>query len=176
MTLSGFPCKNEDYRLVLITEKPCLGGSCAICNHVNIGMLSMPSCHDCSSSTERAMAQAIALGGIVLCSVFHFHEVGLIFRFRELRHTYAALLVELGYTIVAVAERLGDTVEVALTTYSHLCPDKKQGMADDLDRRAKGEPPAAPAASTLWTTCQNGLNRPKKKPFKANGTFPVRLQ
>lgn len=42
-----------------------------------------------------------------------------------------------------MAERLGDTVEVAMATYSHLYPDKKQGMADDLDRRARGKPPAA---------------------------------
>lgn len=54
------------------------------------------------------------------------------------------MLVDLGYSIVAVAERLGDTVEVAMATYSHLYPDKKQGMTDDLDRRARGEPPAAP--------------------------------
>jgi hypothetical protein len=48
-------------------------------------------------------------------------------------------MVHLGYSIVAVAERLGDTVEVAMATYSHLYPDKKQGMADDLDRRARGD-------------------------------------
>ena len=42
-----------------------------------------------------------------------------------------------------MAERLGDTVEVAMATYSHLYPDKKQVMADDLDRRARGKPPAA---------------------------------
>ena len=57
-------------------------------------------------------------------------------------------MVHLGYSIVAVAERLGDTVEVAMATYSHLYPDKKQGMADDLDRRARGgEPPAAPSGA-----------------------------
>ena len=57
-------------------------------------------------------------------------------------------MVHLGYSIVAVAERLGDTVEVAMATYSHLYPDKKQGMAADLDRRARGgEPPAAPSGA-----------------------------
>ena len=35
------------------------------------------------------MAQTIALEGIISCSVFHFHENGLIFRFHELRHTSA---------------------------------------------------------------------------------------
>ncbi len=40
--------------------------------------------------------------------------------------TQAALLVELGYSIVAVAERLGDTVEVTISTYSHLYPNKME--------------------------------------------------
>lgn len=35
------------------------------------------------------MAQTIALEGIISCSVFHFHGYGLIFRFHELRHTFA---------------------------------------------------------------------------------------
>ena len=66
-------------------------------------------------------------------------------------------MVHLGYSIVAVAERLGDTVEVAMATYSHLYPDKKQGMADDLDRRARGgSPRQLPAAPTPSTMCQNG--------------------
>ena len=47
--------------------------------------------------------------------------------------------MELGYTIVAVAERLGDTVEVAMSTYSHLYPDKMDIMAADLERWKKGE-------------------------------------
>lgn len=59
-------------------------------------------------------------------------------RIHDLRHSHAALLVELGYSIVAVADRLGDTVEVAMSTYSHLYPDKMEGMAADLDRRARG--------------------------------------
>ena len=60
-------------------------------------------------------------------------------RIHDLRHSHAALLVELGYTIVAVAERLGDTVEVAMSTYSHLYPDKMDIMAADLERWKKGE-------------------------------------
>ena len=32
------------------------------------------------------MEQTIALEGIISCSVFHFHEDTLIFRFHELRH------------------------------------------------------------------------------------------
>lgn len=57
-------------------------------------------------------------------------------RVHDLRHSHAALLVELGYSIVAVAERLGDTVEVAMSTYSHLYPDKMEAVVADLNKRA----------------------------------------
>ena len=72
-------------------------------------------------------------------------------RIHDLRHSHAALLVELGYSIVAVAERLGDTVKVAMETYSHLYPDKMETIADDLDRHAKSkeEPVSAPPPADL---------------------------
>lgn len=57
-------------------------------------------------------------------------------RVHDLRHSHAALLVELGYSIVAVAERLGDTVDVAMSTYSHLYPDKMEQVALDLNKQA----------------------------------------
>lgn len=64
-------------------------------------------------------------------------------RVHDLRHSHAALLVELGYSIVAVAERLGDTVEVAMSTYSHLYPNKMEAIAADLNRQGgvKNEAP-----------------------------------
>jgi len=64
-------------------------------------------------------------------------------RVHDLRHSHAALLVELGYSIVAVAERLGDTVEVAMSTYAHLYPNKMEQVAADLNRHAtiKNETP-----------------------------------
>ncbi len=66
-------------------------------------------------------------------------------RIHDLRHSHAALLVELGYSIVAVAERLGDTVEVAMSTYAHLYPNKMEQVAADLNRQAapKDETPVA---------------------------------
>lgn len=59
-------------------------------------------------------------------------------RLHDLRHSHAALMVELGYSIVAVAERLGDTVEVAMATYSHLYPNKMENLAADLDKLSGG--------------------------------------
>ena len=83
-------------------------------------------------------------------------------RIHDLRHSHAAMLVDLGYSIVAVAERLGDTVEVAMATYSHLYPDKKQGMADDLDRRARGEPPTAPSGTDSLDDVSERLEQAEK--------------
>lgn len=57
-------------------------------------------------------------------------------RIHDLRHSHAALMVELGYSIVAVAERLGDTVEVAMSTYAHLYPNKMEALSADLDKQA----------------------------------------
>jgi integrase len=72
-------------------------------------------------------------------------------RIHDLRHSHASLLVELGYSIVAVAERLGDTVEVAMSTYAHLYPDKMGAIAEDLERHAKGteEPESVPPSADL---------------------------
>lgn len=69
-------------------------------------------------------------------------------RVHDLRHSHAALMVELGYSIVAVAERLGDTVEVAMATYSHLYPNKMESLAADLDRVSNGDLAAVPAPGT----------------------------
>lgn len=57
-------------------------------------------------------------------------------RVHDLRHSHAALLIELGYSIVAVAERLGDTVEVAMSTYAHLYPNKMDAVVADLNNHA----------------------------------------
>lgn len=83
-------------------------------------------------------------------------------RIHDLRHSHAALLVELGYSIVAVAERLGDTVEVAMTTYSHLYPDKNQDMADDLDRRARGESLVGSGGTASLADVSERLERAEK--------------
>ncbi len=42
------------------------------------------------------MAQTIALGRIISYSVFYFHEDTIIFRFHELRHTNASVMLSLG--------------------------------------------------------------------------------
>ena len=66
------------------------------------------------------MAQTIALEGIISCSVFHFHEDTLIFRFHELRHTFASIAITNGADVASVSEKLGHSDKaVTLRMYTH---------------------------------------------------------
>lgn len=85
-------------------------------------------------------------------------------RIHDLRHSHAALLVELGYSIVAVAERLGDTVEVAMATYTHLYPDKMESLVQDLERHAPARRVDATAPAPLSIAEALELEEAKKGP------------
>lgn len=55
-------------------------------------------------------------------------------RLHDLRHSHASLLVEMGFTPIAIADRLGhEKVETTLNTYSHLYPNKQEELADRLE-------------------------------------------
>ena len=56
-------------------------------------------------------------------------------RIHDLRHSHAAILIDMGYSISAVAERLGDTEKVVMETYAHLYPNVQDKIVTDLDRR-----------------------------------------
>lgn len=49
------------------------------------------------------------------------------------RHSHVSLLIELGYSVLMIANRIGDTVETTLKTYSHLYPDKQIQFVNKLD-------------------------------------------
>ncbi|MGR5611047.1 tyrosine-type recombinase/integrase, partial [Enterocloster clostridioformis] len=50
------------------------------------------------------------------------------------RHSHASLLVEMGFTPLAIAGRLGhEKIETTLNTYSHLYPNKQGELADRLE-------------------------------------------
>ena len=54
-------------------------------------------------------------------------------RIHDLRHSHASLLIELGFSPLAIADRLGhEKVETTLNTYSHLFPHKRDEVADKL--------------------------------------------
>lgn len=61
-------------------------------------------------------------------------EQGLpIVRIHDLRHSHVSMMIELGCNILLVAERIGDTPETALSTYSHLYPDKQEEFVSMIE-------------------------------------------
>lgn len=55
-------------------------------------------------------------------------------RLHDIRHSHASLLIELGFSPLLIAERLGhEKVETTLNTYSHLWPNKQTEVAAQLD-------------------------------------------
>lgn len=59
-------------------------------------------------------------------------------RIHDLRHSHVSLLIEMGFTALAIADRLGhESIEVTYR-YAHLFPSKQTEMADKLDMLGKG--------------------------------------
>lgn len=59
-------------------------------------------------------------------------------RLHDLRHSHASLLIEMGFSPLAIAERLGhERVETTMNTYAHLYPDKQKQLADSLENKYK---------------------------------------
>lgn len=61
-------------------------------------------------------------------------------RVHDLRHSHASMLIELGFSPLEIANRLGhEKVETTLNTYAHLYPNKQTKLAERLDRKYKGD-------------------------------------
>lgn len=55
-------------------------------------------------------------------------------RVHDIRHSHASLLVEMGFSPLLIAERLGhERVQTTMDTYSHLYPNKQVEVANQLD-------------------------------------------
>lgn len=54
-------------------------------------------------------------------------------RIHDLRHSHVSLLIELGYSALAIADRLGHESTEVTMRYAHLLPNKQDDMADDLE-------------------------------------------
>ncbi len=55
-------------------------------------------------------------------------------RIHDIRHSHASMLVEMGFSPLEIANRLGhEKIETTLNTYSHLYPNKQEQLADRLD-------------------------------------------
>ena len=60
-------------------------------------------------------------------------------RIHDLRHSHISLLIDMGFSAVAVADRVGhESIEITYR-YAHLFPSKQMEMADKLDDLEKGE-------------------------------------
>ena len=60
-------------------------------------------------------------------------------RIHDLRHSHVSLLIEMGLTALAIADRLGhESIEVTYR-YAHLFPSKQTEMANKLDNLGKGD-------------------------------------
>ncbi len=56
-------------------------------------------------------------------------------RVHDLRHSHASMLIEMGFTPLLIAERLGhDSVDTTLRIYSHLYPNKQADVAARLSK------------------------------------------
>lgn len=60
-------------------------------------------------------------------------------RVHDLRHSSCALLIDLGYSPIQIAERLGHESVTITERYSHLYPSVQRQMADKLDELFKEE-------------------------------------
>ena len=59
-------------------------------------------------------------------------------RIHDLRHSACAALIELGFSPVQIAERLGHESETVTIRYAHLYPSVQKDMADKLSVMRKG--------------------------------------
>lgn len=58
-------------------------------------------------------------------------------RIHDLRHSHVAYLIELGFSPVEIAERMGHESISVTFTYSHLYPSKQKSLADKLNEDRK---------------------------------------
>ena len=55
-------------------------------------------------------------------------------RLHDLRHSHASLLIEMGFSPLVIADRLGhEKITTTLQIYSHLYPNKQAEVAVKLD-------------------------------------------
>ena len=59
-------------------------------------------------------------------------------RIHDLRHSHVSLLIELGYSTLAIADRVGDTPAMVDRTYAHLYPTVATSIAVELNKHQHG--------------------------------------
>ena len=62
----------------------------------------------------------------------------LIDRVHDIRHSAVSLLIDMGFSVLAIGERMGHEAEKITYRYAHLFPSKQKEMASKLDDLSKG--------------------------------------
>ena len=63
-------------------------------------------------------------------------------RLHDIRHSHAALLIEMGVPILLVSERLGhEDIETTLKTYGHLYPSRNAEVIEKLNEIIAAQQP-----------------------------------
>ncbi len=61
-------------------------------------------------------------------------------RIHDLRHSHISLLIEMGFSALAIADRVGhESIDITYR-YAHLFPNRQTEMADKLDQERIGIP------------------------------------
>lgn len=55
-------------------------------------------------------------------------------RIHDIRHSHVSLLIDMGFTPLLIAERIGDTVDMVNNIYGHLYPNRHNEVADRLQQ------------------------------------------
>ena len=59
-------------------------------------------------------------------------------RIHDLRHSHISLLIDMGFTALAIADRVGhESIDITYR-YAHLFPTRQTEMTDRLDMERKG--------------------------------------
>ena len=59
-------------------------------------------------------------------------------RIHDLRHSHVSLLIDMGFSALAIAERMGHEATDITFRYAHLFPNVQEDMATALDRTRGG--------------------------------------
>ena len=63
-------------------------------------------------------------------------------RVHDLRHSHTSMLIDMGFDIKEISERLGhESVKTTWDTYAHLYPDKDTELAERLNELRRTEEP-----------------------------------
>ena len=60
-------------------------------------------------------------------------------RIHDLRHSHVSLLINMGYSVVAIGKRVGHSSDRITYNYAHMYPSVQEGIAKDLDKLNDGD-------------------------------------